>query len=320
MLALLQQPTPITAAQVIAHLRALRQHSVVESSQFAVSALLELELNNGQFTYVGGVNVENAEHNRLSLHAEQNALSTAQTLFGGNVTITKIWTMGGPSDVRAGSSHPLADYPVMSCGHCRQLLLSVAAKEAKICAVTINGKISPVDLLQMLLPKAFSEQDLALEKAEAPALKKWQGWQLLKQQQTLSNADIFVYLSCLSPHLINPQFQTSALTSCLLKLKGKKGYIPGVLVQDVAFLTTDAIFSAVGLAITQYSARELIIEALYLYSSSTARIVLTGSELAFIRRFAKADLALHFYDASGTHKKYNLETYLAEKTLAPFLA
>lgn len=82
--------TKLRDMDITPKLQALRKNSLADNSHFAVSAIIEVQLPNGNYAYVGGVNVENDEHNRLGNHAEQTAISTAQTLFGGNVKFSKV--------------------------------------------------------------------------------------------------------------------------------------------------------------------------------------------------------------------------------------
>lgn len=111
---IIRSTTPLSQSDIIRQLQNLREHSLIDSSHYAVSAIIEIKLDDNTYAYVSGVNIENHEHNRLSMHAEQNALATAQTLLGGNIRFSKVWVMGAPNFIKSGSNHPLADNHAMS--------------------------------------------------------------------------------------------------------------------------------------------------------------------------------------------------------------
>jgi cytidine deaminase len=311
MLAFLQSKKRLSEEQLVSHLRNLRKKALIENSHFAVAALIEVKLKPELYAYVGGVNFENREHNRLSTHAEQNAAAAAQALLG-EVPFSRVWVMGAPSGLKVGSKAALANKAVMPCGHCRQILLSLALKNFKIYTVTLNGKISPALSLRNLLPKGFSEHDLALKKVvlkkknkmAAVAIRK----DLLEKAPALTRKEILNYLLQLEPHIISPQFQTSAITACLFQLMKPRAYVPGVLVQDVAFLTTDAIFAAAGLAVTLRGGKKLEFIELHLLTRSLKGGYLSGSEIELLGRFAKKTLTLHFYTRTGKYRKVSFSS------------
>lgn len=316
----------LTEAQIVSRLRALRDNAMIENSQFAVAALIEVKLEQDLYAYVGGVNFENREHNRLSTHAEQNAAAAALTFLGDKVRFSRTWVMGAPVETKAGSKQLAADKLVMPCGHCRQILMSYSSENFEISAVTVNGAISPGERLAKLLPLVFSEDDLSLEKdikevetkhefnkpPFAPFTIQQLGG-LLEQALPLREVDILKYLLSLSPHIINPHFQTSPITACLIRVSKPSCYIPGILVQDAAFLTTDAIFTAAGLAVTLCGGKSLEFEELHLLSTTFDVKQLTGSELQLIERFARQDLSVHFYKRDGTSYRSTLSACIEDK-------
>jgi cytidine deaminase len=309
-------------------LSALRRHAFSENSHFAVASILELTLPNEALTYVCGVNVENFEHNRLSLHAEQNALAAAQSLFGEGFKVSKVWVMAAPDFVEQGSDHPLATHLVMPCGHCRQILLSFSSLDTEVCSVTVNGEFGKPERLLDLLPKAFGEQDIKTERNDPGSLKQEPGTKteklqvshLLAQTMALSNDEIRAYFAVMEPHIIDPKFKTSNVLACLIQATdqdGKLRYFPGSLMQDIAFLTTDAIFSSLGLAMTELGGKQFIIQAIHCYGSQTFPTSLSGSELNFLALFATMNTQVIYHTETESTKpislKHLMETQVYDK-------
>ena len=317
---------PHTDQEIIEHLSHLRQHALVESSHFAVSAIVEFQLADEQFVYVSGVNVEHAEHNRLTLHAEQNAIASAQSLFGGNMKFSKVWVMGAPLTIEAGSDHPLANNHVMPCGHCRQILLSFATLQSTIYSVTLNGYIKDQGSLVALLPEAFSERDLEVTTTEAATEQlittatqmpgffseapRAQPWKLIDQSITLDDQNIRLFCDAMTPHIIDPAFQTSAIRACMIKAgtnEHNARYFSGALIQDIAFLTTDAIFSSLGQAVTELGGQDLQIQEIHLYSTTLDPSQLSGIELQHLARFSNATTPLKFHTHDASSSAYALD-------------
>lgn len=299
-MAVVIQATRLKDDQIINKLRLLRPNSLADSSRYTVAALLEIQLEEDLYAYVSGVNVENNEHNRLGIHAEQNAVATTQTLLGKQANITRVWVMGAPSHVNEASDDAMADIYVQPCGHCRQILLGYAGADVEIYSVTVKGKISAPFKLKNLLPHAFVEENLDIRESErdetTTAYAK--AYQLLMEPITLEKNEILQYFKMLTPRIINSAFKTSPIESCLIKLASNH-YVPGTLVQDIAFLTTDAIFTALGLAVTQFGHEALEFSEVHLSASSLDTAWLTGSECRLIGRFAKQDIPIHFYTPEG---------------------
>lgn len=309
--------TPLTQEEITDHLRLLRQHSLIESSHFAVSTVLELKLKDGVFAYVSGVNVENAEHNRLGMHAEQNAIAAAQSLFGGNIKFSKAWLMGAPDTLSKGSDHFLADNLITSCGHCRQILLSFSTPETQIFSVSVNGAVGDAMTFPTLLPSAFSERDLEttaeVAPPEPPAMVRHGFFEdaspLMMPGRHLTSSEALlphqIRAACaeVTPHLVDRRFRTSPIDVCMLKISREDSlhYFTGVLVQDIAFLSTDAVFSSLGQAITEFGGHHLRLEEVNLYGESLSPDQLSSTELQHLARFSTAETRIKFHtrDASS---------------------
>lgn len=119
----------------------------------------------------------------------------------------------------------------------------------------------------------------------------------------LSNEDIEKYLQALSPHIITKKFQTSPITACIVKCNNAR-YAAGVLMQDIAFLTTDVIFSVIGNAITQFGWK-IRFDEIHLASSSIAPAQLSFAEIEA--------LSSHY-----THKNTKVHIYIPSKQYASF--
>lgn len=220
------------------------------------------------------------------------------------------------------------------CGHCRQLLISCAANDAEIHPVTVNGKIGSPLKLNDLLPHAFSERDLEISgdktknqetsarSNNSPALfniPKIPITTMLTESSNLDSSEILKYLRCISPHIIDEKFKTSSIRTCIIKLDNPTCYIPGTLVQDIAFLTTDAIFTAMGHAITRFGADKLNIAEIYFYGDSLQPSQLCGSEIQHLGRFVKRDIPVHFYATTGERKSYTFSECLQAKLSSSLL-
>lgn len=323
----------LSQEEIIAHLGELRLHALVESSHFAVASVMALRLEDGSFAYVSGVNVENAEHNRLSMHAEQNAITAAQSLFGGNIKFIKGWVMGAPDSIAKGSEHFLADNFITPCGHCRQILLSLSSPETEMFSVTVNGKVATADHLPALLPKAFSELDLAIAPAEGGTKASTVSKVGLFAEPVVASPSRFLNLTTslsdlqlraagagIVPHLIEKGFQTSPIQACMIKVSHHDAvhYFSGALVQDIAFLTTDAVFAGLGQAVTEFGGKDLFLQEVNLFGASLNPDQVSGSELQHIARFSTPATRIKFHTRDETSPAYTIEECFdafAKKTL-----
>ncbi|HSW71509.1 MAG TPA: hypothetical protein VLH77_05970 [Gammaproteobacteria bacterium] len=299
--------TPLSQKDIFNYLKALRSHAFAPYSRHLAASLVEIKLQENIFYYTSGVNAE-FEPNRLSLHSEQNALASALTFAGGNSKFSRIWIMAAPTDTFPEEKHSVST----SCGHCRQLMVSLANPEAEIYLVSLDGRFSKPDTFEAgFLPNPFSERDLNLpvfkpDPSFRARLKKsttifntptLQAWDILNNKN-LSKEEIAKYFKVLTPHIINKEFQTSPITACILKCNNGR-YAAGVLVQDISFLTTDAIFAALGNAITRFGAPNLSLDEIHLASNSLHPAQLSFTEIEILsKHFVNNLTPVHFYTDS----------------------
>lgn len=294
--------TPLSNAEIFTRLTNLRQHAFAPYSNYLVSCLVEIKIAENSYFYIGGVNVENDEHNRLSLHSEQNALASAITLLGEDTKFSKMWVMAAPANAEPDGNQEAGK----ACGHCRQIMMSLAKKDAEIYTVTLDGRFSEPDSFERkFLPDSFCERDLNLS-AQPSHPVNLETWELLSKAKNLNETQIASILKKLSPHIINPKFQTSGITACLLKCSNGN-YAAGVLVQDIAFLTTDAIFGAIGNAVTQFGYQDLKFDEIHLATSSLNPAELSSTEIeALSHGYASDKTIVNFYTPEGQHASFTL--------------
>lgn len=259
---------PLDEMTLVDWLREIRRNAYPLLSAFSVAAILLTRDEEGNYVYVAGVNVENDIHNRLGVHAEQCALSTLNSIFLAKPLISQVWVMGGPQSELAPSANAIADQQVMPCGHCRQILSSFSDATTEVFSVTINGSIHREGTLTALLPNAFSEQDFAPSVRQTVIGEKplVSCMDLAIADVVLAADDIFPYLVSMTPHIFNDSIITSPTTQVIFRLENGV-CIPGCLLQDIAFLTTDAISSALCHAVSRFSATLRIAE-IHCYSTA----------------------------------------------------
>lgn len=294
--------------ELIQQLRKLRKHSYVESSHYAVAAIM-LFKGAEENIYVCGVNVENAEHNRLGMHAEHTALAAAQTLLGGDAKFDKLWIMAAPDTVHADNlDNPAAGNCASPCGQCRQILVSLAKENAEVYSFAVNGtKVGPYNM-QALLPMSFSEKDVT-SNADAQehhsavtdlfdrTKQEYHPLHLLDRDMPLSLDMASQYLQVLKPHMIVDGFKTSNITACILQLTNGRCF-PGVLVQDIAFLTADTLYTAFAMAVTELGADSVCIDSVHVYGNNIAPACIAASARELLQSHALENLDLFVHDQS----------------------
>ena len=294
---------PLSNNEIYTALINTRTHALAPYSNYHVATVAEIKLKDNLYFYTSGVNIENDEHNRLGMHSEQNALAAAVTLLGGDVKFTRAWVMAAPASASAKDSQSAGK----ACGHCRQIMMSLAKENAEIYTVTLDGQFSTPDSFENnFLPDSFSERDLQLPTHETATYSSTpQSWKLINQVHDLTKDEITKYLQILTPHLISKHFQTSTITACIIKCNNNR-YAAGVLMQDIAFLTTDAIFAAIGNAITQFGHKNLRFDEIHLASSVLYPSQLNLTEIETLsRRYVNTDTVVHFYTPDNQHTCYS---------------
>lgn len=311
-----QSKKPLEQDEIIQWLQEARKHCYIQSSHFAVAAVIEIKQGEN-YLYLIGVNVEHPEYNRLGMHAEQNAITLLQTLSEKKSLFSKIWVMGAPEGINFGSTHPLADNPVTPCGQCRQITASFSENNTQVFSVTVNGNVKDIGKLTDLLPQGFSERDLpspAHEETHPEGEKTSPKVSTLFEKSKINVLDLFIldkqltdkreifqYLKKLTPHIIDPQFITSPITKVMLTLENNV-CVPGVLVEDIAFLTTDAVFTALAAAITRFGSHDLKVKEIHLYSQNEKvenSNLLKSSEIRALAPFSASSTPVYCYNDHG---------------------
>lgn len=304
-----QTNAPLSQPDIYKLLKKLRLHAASKYSNYSVASIAEIKKSNDLYFYSSGVNVENDEHNRLTIHAEQNAIATAVTLLGSTTTFSNLWIMAAPVNATPNDTSNIAG---KSCGHCRQILVSLAERDAEIYTVTLDGRFgSPDSFERNFLPDCFSENNLnlsseGLSKNSMDESSKIAAWDIVQDAKKLNIDEIANYLKLLSPHIISDAFKTSSITACILKCN-KGGYAAGALVQDIAFLTTDAIFSALGNAVTQFGQENLRFDEIHLLSSSLEPNQLSLAEIETLSfRYTHRNTQVYFHTQDGQYSCFTL--------------
>lgn len=297
---------------IVAHLKELRSYAWAPLSDYHVATIVEVRKGN-HFYYIPGVNIELPGHNRLSLHSEQTALENAIALLGGDIKFSRMWIMAAPAKATP-EQEPSAG---KSCGHCRQISINLAEPHAKIHTVTLSGKILPPDTFENgFLPGSFSEGDVAISTPapsapltgstdQKPTLfqpPKVKTWDILKEKRKLTPHQIKQYLQVASPHIVSNEFKTSPITACIAECDN--GYTVSALMQDIAFLTTDAIPGVIGNAITQFGNQGLRFREIHLASASLDPGQFSMTEIQLLSEYMHKKTMVHFYTPTG-HQSYS---------------
>lgn len=304
---------PLSQDTIFKMLTDVRNNALAPFSNYKVGAVVEVSLSENLYFYTSGVNVEDHSHNRLSLHGEQNALANAITLLGGHTEFSSLWVMAAAVDAVPDPNQIAGK----SCGHCRQIMVSLAQPGAQIYAVTLDGRFtSPPDNFEagQFLPDPFSEKDLNpqspnsnLHTSSINFHRELQAWEVFNQSNKLSADKIKEYLQRLSPHIINQNFQTSPITACIARCNNGY-YAPGVLMQDVAFLTTDAIYAVIGNAVRRFGGENLRFDEMHIISNDSQPGQFTSAEIESLTfgGYTHDQTMVHFY-TPDQHTVYSFE-------------
>ena len=311
---------------IIEWLRELRGHAHIDYSGFAVASIIHFQ-DGDKHVYIGGVNAEHPAHNILGAHAETNAIAAMVALHGPEARVSDVWVMGAPNTIKAGSDDALANNFISPCGRCRQTLIGFATPDAKVSSVTVNGETKLLGLLSDLLPDVFSERDLPVPNDEhdpsvaTSASSASPGMFARKVEMTgllgdskVSQEKMLAYFQQSRPRILDSHFKTSPVTAVVLELENGR-YIPGVLVQNIAFLSIDPISACLGIAITLYGAEAIRIERLHVYTKHNDFTdgLISSSDIQLLHSFADSNFTVTAYNDTGETKSMTLaECYQAQ--------
>lgn len=315
--------TDLTEEQIIGKLRELRNNSLCDKSDFAVSALLRFELPNGRFATFAGVNVEMTGPNNNAMHAEQAAYVSAIANFGPNIRLTDVYVMGAMKNITEGTEHHDGNKFIQPCGHCRQILCQQNTLDAVIHSVSVNGAIdSKTYTLGESLKHAFTDDSLTVNGKKSGSNKQNPSNQHLfsntgkTSPQSLSNANkpltthqAFDYLKNLKPLIINLKHEgNDSTTACLLKVTGGARYYTGVLVQEMGFQTTNPFNAAFAQKNTnEPRGAKSLIDQIHLYSPTDNEPTLSADNIATITPYITPSTSVYFYTKSGFSIRRSLE-------------
>ena len=243
--------TRLSHEEIKAWLIDLRGKPFNTSSNFDVTAVFRVQLNNDDnHYYFAGVNVEN-KHLRLSTHAEEGAISAMATAFGKSAVIVEGWVMGSPRALTPNSDQELANIKVTCCGKCRQQIVGFAKPEAVIHSVSLNGEFEQTTVAEFL-PKAFSFRDFAPDQLQPSLLnlgtltpEKIQN--RLVREGILTQTQILEWLKSLE----SVDHATKEGHAVVLRLTDNR-YVAGVSIEEAAYVSIEPIASAIANARAHY--------------------------------------------------------------------
>lgn len=292
---------PISEQEIVDRLKEVRSYAWAPYSKYHVATIVEIEFE-GKFYYTSGVNVELPGHNKNSSHSEQSALGCAGS-YVGDIPFSRMWIMAAPASATP-EQEPVAG---KSCGHCRQISASISKPNAKIYTVTLKGELLKPDTFEdKFLPDSFSERDLdippSLPKNSGKSTtffgsQKFRAWDIPQEKRELTTDQISQYLYVLSPHIVNNEFKTSPVKAVMAKCK--QGYAAGVLRQDIAFLTTDAVISLIANGINQFGHQELRFFEIHFSSDSYDPGQLSGAEIQLLSEYVHSKTMVYFHTPNG---------------------
>lgn len=245
--------TPLSEQEVADWMRQLRAHAHVPFSGYAVASVFKVQAHGATY-YVGGVNVENRDH-RLSTHGEEGALSAMVTALGPQARITEGWVMGAPASLRDAGNDSMGDIAGSCCGKCRQQIAAFAEDDVVIHGLSLNGTQRNDHTVNALLPDKFTERAFAHGEAaqesgrQAPAEAEVMGRAIrhCAPDKALSKEEIRDWLKGLEA------VDRFSKTSQVVVVRLENGdYVAGTQIEDAAFISINAVQSAMGLAVAAY--------------------------------------------------------------------
>lgn len=295
---------PASEVDIYAALRHYQSHVYAPKSNYHVVSIAEFCMTNGNYFYTLGVNVEMPHSNKLGLHGEQSAVLAGIALLGSGAKFSRVWIMASPA-----AALPIkGEKSGMPCGKCRQILCSLAAPYAEIWGVNLAGEFAgPYRFEDDLLMHPFKESDVFpdRQKRENQIHKmsnhEWAKseavYPLLEHKAPLAAERIQYYFQQIKPHILCHKMKTSCIDSCVLEC-GELGYAIGSLIQDVAYLTTDAILLAVGQAVALYGSVGLAFSAIHVYGEVLSFCDLPFTDIELLLYFTSADIQVYFHSVN----------------------
>jgi len=266
----------------------LRPHAYIPESAFAVSVVLRARSGKEDDYYFAGVNVENIDH-RLSTHGEEGAIAAMITALGKQAEIVELWCMGAPLGLKPGDKDQAADICTTCCGKCRQQIAELAAADARIHYVSLNGK-SEATTVGAFLPQVFT-MPVAPPTTKPVAISAMVVEKKLLRKDTLTQADLETWLKSLEP----VDFISKISQSIIVELDNGC-YVAGTRVEAAAFSDISVVQSAMAIATGAFGAFK--VKAAWVYTrgnTSENRAFLSLSSLQVLLEFAhNANIPLHY--------------------------
>lgn len=289
-----------THQQIFQCLQAYKNHVYAPKSNYHVVSVAEFSLPSGEYFYTVGVNVEVPHSNKLGLHGEQSSVLSGVALLGSGAKFSRVWIMAAPENAQPETGAPSA----MPCGKCRQILCSLAEPGAEIWGVNLAGELAGPYLFEDgLLLHPFKESDLFGDETNVQQLatqlsqainRSHPLYALLQTKADLSPQQVHQYLQNAQPHIFSQPMKTSQIDSCVLQC-AQQGYALGVLVQDIAYLTTDAVLLAVGQAAALYGKQGLSFTAIHLHGDGLTTGALPLMDFELLIQFAAPSTPVYFH-------------------------
>lgn len=228
----------------------LRPSAYIPESAFAVSVILRARSGSEDDYYFAGVNVENIDH-RLSTHGEEGAIAAMITGLGKQAEIVELWAMGAPLGLKPGDKSPYAEACATCCGKCRQQIAGLAAGDAKIHYVSLNGR-STTTTVEAFLPDAF-RLPVSKEASKSAAVPLADIEKKLMRKGPLTQAEIESWLKGLEP----VDFISKVSQSIVVELDNGF-YVAGARVEEAAFIDISAAQSAMAVAAAAFGSFKVV--------------------------------------------------------------
>lgn len=235
----------LSESEIHTWLVAFRPHAYIPESGFAVSVIMRARAGGAEDYYFGGINVENTDH-RLATHGEEGAISAMITGLGKQVEIIEVWVMGAPLSVKPGDKNPAAEACISCCGKCRQQIINLAAEDAKVHYISLNGQ-STTTTVGAFLPDAFTLPVSEPSSKAGAALAVADVEKRLVRKGPLALPEIESWLKSLEP----VDFISKVSQSLVVELDNGF-YVAGTRVEEPAFIDISAAQSAMAVAAGEF--------------------------------------------------------------------